>query len=111
MLYDLAIAPGAGVRRPRDFAPGPVPTARAFIAGHLDPHSLDIVQPDPEAVSQCLPHNWRKAFTRANAWWFPSIPGDPEAELKSPATRQLYDRRGRFLATLSATPYFPELRS
>ena len=107
-LYDLDLSMGHNRSRPRDFVRGPVPATRAFLSGHFDPIAQDIFQPDHQAVLECLPANWRKAFTRSSSWWFPSIPGRPDEALKQPATRTLYDARGRFLATINATPYRPD---
>ena len=66
------------------------------------------LRPDYAAIRQALPHYHRKAFDRAQGWWFPltmraavgyAINGDNQCSLT------LSDRRGRLLGTIYAIPY------
>ena len=52
---------------------------------------------DHEAVRECLPSAWRKAFDRTTVWWW----NDQRTE----ANRTLYTLRGELIGTLFATPY------
>jgi hypothetical protein len=92
ILYTLGLS-----RHVRGMVKGPVPAVPAAIAGHL--MNGDIVRPDVDAVRNCLPACYRKAFDRAGGtFWFSS-------ENEAPAYMTLHDTRGRYLNTLYAQPY------
>lgn len=97
-LYRLTLS-----RRALGFVSGPVRAVPSLgITGHL--RNGVLVVPDVDAVRECLPHYYRKAFDRAGqAFWFTSEAG--KGADNSPAYCTLYSARGRLLNTLYATPY------
>lgn len=85
-------------RKVSGFASGPVRSVEAALCGRLCAETGKIVTPDPNAIVQCLPHYYRKAFDRGGNMWHPK-----EDDGASYVT--LYDRKGKYLNTIYAFPY------
>ena len=98
LLYSIHLG-----RHIKGFGKPAVKSVRATIAGHLDPETGEIVRPDMDAIRDCLPHYYRKAFDRTGkAMWFPKEPG--AAHPSGSAYVALRDSRGRYLNTIYAIP-------
>ena len=80
-------------------------TAFAYHSGPNGEHYT----PDRAAIRDALPTQHRKAFDRANQFWFAAKPGRvglPAApDMVDACSTTLLDRRGRLLGTLYAAPY------
>lgn len=72
-----------------------------YSAHYFEGHGL--VNPDYDAVRECLPHYWRKAWDRRNGAWFTREDGAPEP--RKPAYVTLRSARGKTLATIYLQPY------
>jgi hypothetical protein len=90
-LYTLSLSYPA-----RGFVSGPVRAIPATYAGNWREEEKDIMQPDPAAVRECLPHYYRAAFDRSGGFWFPDN-GVPYLDLVG--------CRGTRINTLYACPY------
>ena len=78
---------------------GPVKALRAIYAGHYRECEKDIMRPDMNAVRECLPACYRKAWDRnIMTAWFPST-GD------GPAYVTLRGSRGQYLNTVYLQPF------
>jgi hypothetical protein len=76
---------------------GPVKSITAMYAGAVCPYA-GLVKPDPDAMRECLPPQYRHAFDLSGGnMWHPSKHGM--------ASIELFNRRHRYLNTLYATPY------
>lgn len=77
-------------------------------AYHLDRDGKHL-RPDYEAIREAIPYVHRKAYDRANkAWWFPATLHSALSgvlDQKNACSKTLYDRKGKLLGTLYATPY------
>ena len=83
-----------------------VEDCNAFLSHHL--YEGKQLVPDYAAIRDALPHYHRKAFDRAETWFFPitlhsALSGIPDP--KNAAGLCLRDARGNRLGTLYATPY------
>lgn len=76
-------------------------------AYHLDHITGLHYKPDYMAIFEAIPYNHRKAYDRASMWWFPAINSQLTGimDRKNACSKTLYDRKGRLLGTLYATPY------
>lgn len=87
-------------------AKGPVRAVAHQGAGYsahwFEGHGL--VNPDYDAVRECLPHYWRKAWDRRNGAWFTQEHG-AEGDMRKPAHVTLRTARGKTLATIYLQPY------
>jgi hypothetical protein len=84
----------------RGMVKGPVKAIPAVYAGHLCKDTNYIVKPDPEAIRECLPAYYRKAFDRTGgSFWFSSRGNN------CPASLELRGSRGQYLNTIYAQPY------
>ena len=71
------------------------------IAGIYDPVSGKICVPDPDAIRQALPHQWRAAWDRQkNGFWY--------REKNSMAHKEIYRSTGARLATIWVRAYYLE---
>jgi hypothetical protein len=71
------------------------------IAGVYDPVSGKICVPDPDAIRQALPHQWRAAWDRQKlGFWY--------REQNSMAHKELYRSTGERLATIWVRAYYLE---
>ncbi len=80
----------------------------AFRAYHLDGRTGKHLVPDYAAIRNALPHYHRAAYDRVRNWWYPvTLHSDLSGllDMKNACNTQLYDRKGRLLGTLYATPY------
>ena len=93
ILYDLDVL---NARHRTGFVRGPVRAIEAVCSGHWFDGA--VYTPDLDAVRECLPHQWRKAFDRAGGFWFSKHRPDAPAELI------LRDASRRRIANLIATP-------
>ena len=102
---DMAKRHGIGVAASRPGATAkPLGCVRAIspagITGVYNPVYEKIMSPDLAAVAACLPHSWRKAYHRANGFWYRD--GSPLAHCT------LYNTRGARIATIWAKAYYFE---
>jgi hypothetical protein len=80
---------------------------KTVTAYHMDHITGMHMVPDYAAIRAAIPYNHRKAYDRALTWWFPAINSQLTGimDRKNACSRTLYDRKGKLLGTLYATPY------
>jgi len=94
MLYTLSFS-----RHVPGFAAS-VRTTPRQLAGYLNTETSELVGPDLAAVREALPPHWRPAFDRNRDFWF------PKDDARGMPSMELRDKRGKYLTTLYAKPYY-----
>lgn len=63
--------------------------------------------PDLAALAEALPYNWRKAYARSGSFWFSkNAKVGGHGDQIGTGTMTLRDRRGEYITTLYAIPFY-----
>lgn len=101
MFYTIS----AGKRNAQQVS-GPVRAIKTQgLVGHLNMQTGEICVPDADAVRECLPYAWRKAWDRAAKTSF-TFTNEDGYDKHRPCYKRLLTSKGRYLTTIYATPYY-----